>query len=153
MVKISILEFFNQSTLVNKKFKRLAIKSAKKKKAARIIFINTSAEASAGGVKVYKINNNQFTKFLTFLADEFKLFYISTFIRVSGKKHNFKFIEVQADQGLKINIIFINLVKKYRLEFILLKKKKFVGLTIITVNYKNTKLEYFVNVEVGVKDI
>ena len=61
---------------------------------------------------------------MVFLANKSKFFYIFIFIRISGKKHNFKFIKVQADQGSKINIIFIDLIKNYRLEFILFKKKE-----------------------------
>ena len=153
MVEISILEFLDWSTPANKELKRLATKPAKKKKAARVTLMGTSAEASAEGVKVHKINDNQFTKFLASLADESKPFHIPTSIRVSDKEHDLKLTEVQADQGSEINIISIDLVKKYGLELIPLKKKGFAGLTIVTADHKSTKLEYSVNVEIGVKGI
>ena len=85
--------------------------------------MSTNIKANIKNIKIHKIKNNQFIKFLTFLINKSKLFHISTSIRVNNKKYSLKLTKIQADQRSKINIIFINLVKKHRLELVPLKKK------------------------------
>lgn len=93
------------------------------------------------------------TRIISSLPKTEKAFRIPCLIRLNNKLIGLERYQTQADQGSDLNVISMGLAQKLNLELLSLDLVGFRGLTMRTADHKDTPLQFWVWLEVGVQQL